>query len=400
VRFSLVFDQFGRPFVFLLAVADIPAGQACWLDYGDLYWENWKLDQAALSSAHAQFEGVSTSSLLLLSPTPRDSVVRLDDKDSDSSDDYESEVDCGGEASKPCAVSAVGSKRNERKRALAEKQARREAKRVEEEAEFLAKKAKKQRAVKEAATAKQELWQVKQEAKHESKLVEEAERKAQQLALKRAQDEARMALEVRQKNKSHLERVRLRKYQAAAAEKKRLADIESRRAAQVVCAAKLLQKQREKSVCDHTTLRIPPGHHRYAVKFGATTLGIKLVLPLPEESEVAKAPPTSFSTMPKASSAPPLDASRVPEHEPPHHSRVELNSSHQTDATEKGPVNNFSVTANPNLYAMDLPLVSSTLPGAITCVNGSGSMPLSQFRRTPSLGDKLETVAGVSVLKV
>lgn len=41
MRFCVVGDAYGRPFVFLLAIKDIPKGHTCWLDYGDGYWEHW-----------------------------------------------------------------------------------------------------------------------------------------------------------------------------------------------------------------------------------------------------------------------------------------------------------------------------------------------------------------------
>jgi len=36
-----------------MATVDIQPNVACWMDYGDKYWKNWRLDQAALTRAHA-----------------------------------------------------------------------------------------------------------------------------------------------------------------------------------------------------------------------------------------------------------------------------------------------------------------------------------------------------------
>lgn len=67
-RFCVIFDAWRRPYVCLMATKDIRAGSACWLDYGDSYWENWHLDRAAIASAHARYTNESPQSVI---PGPR-----------------------------------------------------------------------------------------------------------------------------------------------------------------------------------------------------------------------------------------------------------------------------------------------------------------------------------------
>jgi hypothetical protein len=42
LKFEIVLDLNGLPYIFLLATKSIKAGEVGWLDYGDAYWSHWR----------------------------------------------------------------------------------------------------------------------------------------------------------------------------------------------------------------------------------------------------------------------------------------------------------------------------------------------------------------------
>jgi len=53
LRFTVILDRVGLPYVFLMATRDIQAGETGLTDYGDRYWQNWQVNMTALRRAGA-----------------------------------------------------------------------------------------------------------------------------------------------------------------------------------------------------------------------------------------------------------------------------------------------------------------------------------------------------------
>jgi hypothetical protein len=53
LRFTVILDRVGLPYVFLMATRDIQAGETGLTDYGDRYWQNWQINMTALRRAGA-----------------------------------------------------------------------------------------------------------------------------------------------------------------------------------------------------------------------------------------------------------------------------------------------------------------------------------------------------------